>query len=126
MQWRIDRDVASRVSCTGRQSSGSTRTIEAPYAAGYIGLLGSRRKQAVLTKALTAAGVPAESLARIRVPVGLAIGAETPEEIAVSVAAELVAWRRGGELLHQLQELRQRVRPQRSGDLDPERPDEPG
>ena len=68
----------------------------APSAAGYIGLLGSRRKQAVLTKALTAAGVPAESLARIRVPVGLAIGAETPEEIAVSVAAELVAWRRGG------------------------------
>jgi len=67
----------------------------APSAAGYIGLLGSRRKQAVLTKALTAAGIPAESLARIRVPVGLAIGAETPEEIAVSVAAELVAWRRG-------------------------------
>src|SRR5438552_695444 len=68
----------------------------APSPAGYVGLLGSRRKQAVLTKALTAAGVPAESLARIRVPVGLAIGAETPEEIAVSVAAELIEWRRAG------------------------------
>ena len=66
----------------------------APSPAGYVGLLGSRRKQAVLSKALTAAGVPAESLARIRVPVGLPIGAETPEEIAVSVVAELVAWRR--------------------------------
>ncbi|PYO40471.1 MAG: hypothetical protein DMD29_06230, partial [Gemmatimonadetes bacterium] len=54
-----------------------------------------RRKQAVLSRALTAAGVPAQSLARIRVPVGLPIGAETPEEIAVSVVAELVAWRRG-------------------------------
>lgn len=63
--------------------------------ASYVGLLGSRRKRAVITKALTAAGVRAESLARVRVPVGLAIGAVTPEEIAVSVVAELIAWRRG-------------------------------
>jgi len=62
--------------------------------AGYVGLLGSRRKQAVITKGLTAAGVPAASLARVRIPVGLAIGAVTPEEIAVSVVAELIAWRR--------------------------------
>ncbi|HET9707036.1 MAG TPA: XdhC family protein [Gemmatimonadales bacterium] len=62
--------------------------------AGYVGLLGSRRKQAVVTKALQAAGVPAAALERVRVPVGLAIGAETPEEIAVSVTAELIAWRR--------------------------------
>jgi xanthine dehydrogenase accessory factor len=62
--------------------------------AGYVGLLGSRRKKAVVTKGLTAAGVPVESLARVRVPVGLAIGAITPEEIAVSVVAELIAWRR--------------------------------
>jgi xanthine dehydrogenase accessory factor len=62
--------------------------------AGYVGLLGSRRKRAVVTSALTAAGVPAEALARVRVPVGLAIGAVTPEEIAVSVVAELIAWRR--------------------------------
>ncbi|MGH7530485.1 MAG: XdhC family protein [Gemmatimonadales bacterium] len=62
--------------------------------AGYVGLLGSRRKKMVVTKGLTAAGVPAESLQRVRVPVGLAIGAVTPEEIAVSVVAELIAWRR--------------------------------
>ena len=62
--------------------------------AGYVGLLGSRRKRAVLTAALTAAGVPPAALARVRVPVGLAIGAVTPEEIAVSVVAELIAWRR--------------------------------
>jgi len=62
--------------------------------AGYVGLLGSRRKQAVVTKALQQAGIPAEALQRVRVPVGLAIGAETPEEIAVSVVAELIAWRR--------------------------------
>src|SRR5881397_1463039 len=63
--------------------------------AGYVGLLGSRRKKAVVTKGLTAAGVPPASLERVRVPVGLAIGAVTPEEIAVSVVAELIAWRRG-------------------------------
>jgi xanthine dehydrogenase accessory factor len=69
----------------------------APSPAGYVGLLGSRRKQAVLTKALTTAGVPAAALARVRVPVGLPIGAETPEEIAVSVVAELIEWRRRSE-----------------------------
>jgi xanthine dehydrogenase accessory factor len=62
--------------------------------AGYVGLLGSRRKKVVVTKGLTAAGVPARALQRVRVPVGLAIGAVTPEEIAVSVVAELIAWRR--------------------------------
>jgi len=62
--------------------------------AGYVGLLGSRRKKAVITKALTQGGVSAAALERVRVPVGLAIGAVTPEEIAVSVVAELIAWRR--------------------------------
>ena len=62
--------------------------------AGYVGLLGSRRKQAVIAKALGAAGISAAALQRVRVPVGLPIGAETPEEIAVSVTAELIAWRR--------------------------------
>jgi xanthine dehydrogenase accessory factor len=62
--------------------------------AGYVGLLGSRRKKQVVTKGLTKAGVPAHALKRVRVPVGVAIGAVTPEEIAVSVVAELIAWRR--------------------------------
>ena len=63
--------------------------------ASYVGLLGSRRKKAVVTKGLAAAGVPKPALERVRVPVGLPIGAVTPEEIAVSVVAELIAWRRG-------------------------------
>ena len=67
----------------------------ATSAAGYVGLLGSRRKKIVVTRGLKAAGVPAKSLQRVRVPVGLPIGAVTPEEIAVSVVAELIGWRRG-------------------------------
>jgi len=77
--------------------------------AGYVGLLGSRRKKAVITKGLTSVGVPASSLARVHVPIGLAIGAETPEEIAVSVVAELIAWRRGAAR----QDAPQRSRPTR-------------
>lgn len=65
-----------------------------PVGVGYVGLLGSERKRAVILKALGAAGAPAEALAAVRVPVGLEIGAVTPEEIAVSVTAELIAWRR--------------------------------
>jgi xanthine dehydrogenase accessory factor len=62
--------------------------------ADYVGLLGSKRKKAVITKALLTAGLPQAALDRVKVPVGLDIGAVTAEEIAVSVVAELVAWRR--------------------------------
>src|SRR4051812_23982417 len=67
----------------------------ATSAAGYVGLLGSRRKKIVVSKGLQAAGIPAKSLQRVRVPVGLPIGAVTPEEIAVSLVAELISGRRG-------------------------------
>jgi xanthine/CO dehydrogenase XdhC/CoxF family maturation factor len=65
--------------------------------APYVGVLGPRSRFKKLTTALEAAGyVPdAAALARVRSPVGLALGAETPEEIAVSVMGEIVAVRRG-------------------------------
>ncbi|BCR06765.1 dehydrogenase [Desulfuromonas versatilis] len=62
--------------------------------ARYIGLLGSRKKKAALRSFLEEQGLPAEAFGRIVTPVGLEIGAETPEEIAVSVVAQLVQWRR--------------------------------
>ncbi len=66
--------------------------------ARYVGMLGSRRKRAVMFRALEAAGVPGAALARVKTPVGLYIGADTPAEIAVSVVAELVRVRRTGTL----------------------------
>lgn len=60
----------------------------------YVGMLGSRRKVALTWKLLRSWGVPAEALRQIHAPVGLAIGADSPEEIAVSVVAELIAVRR--------------------------------
>jgi xanthine dehydrogenase accessory factor len=62
--------------------------------ARYVGMLGSKRKRAVIFRALKAVGVPEEALARVRTPIGLDIGADTPAEIAVSVVAELVQVRR--------------------------------
>lgn len=63
--------------------------------ARYIGMIGSRRKQDAIYKALADEGVVPEKLTRVRSPIGLAIGARTPEEIAVSIAAELIAVRSG-------------------------------
>ena len=58
-------------------------------------MIGSRRKAELTRQRLAHKGFTAEEIARVRSPVGLAIGAETPEEIAVSILGELVAERRG-------------------------------
>jgi xanthine dehydrogenase accessory factor len=62
----------------------------------FIGLVGSRRHTGHHLEALRAKGVPEEVIARIQSPVGLDLGARTPEEIAISILAGLVAIRRGG------------------------------
>lgn len=61
--------------------------------AGYIGVIGSRRKAALTFERLRGDGWPEEALARVHTPIGIPIGAETPAEIAVSVAAQLIAHR---------------------------------
>src|SRR5208282_4025520 len=62
--------------------------------ARYIGMIGSRRKVISVYRALEKEGVPPDKFSRVYAPIGLEIGALTPEEIAVSIAAELVAVRR--------------------------------
>ena len=62
--------------------------------ARYIGMVGSRRKVIEFHKMLEAEGIAAAQLERVHSPVGLDIGALTPEEIAVSVVAEMIAVRR--------------------------------
>ncbi len=61
----------------------------------YVGMIGSRAKVRKIVDALRAEGTPADWIAAVHAPIGLQIGAVTPEEIAVSIVAELVAVRRG-------------------------------
>jgi xanthine dehydrogenase accessory factor len=63
--------------------------------AGFIGLLGSRRKRETLLRTLEDEGFDSAQRARVVTPVGLDIGAQTPEEIAVSIVGQLIAIRSG-------------------------------
>jgi xanthine dehydrogenase accessory factor len=74
------------------------RLIDAPALPRYIGMIGSRRRVRAAFGALLDAGYPRDTLSRVRAPIGIEIGAETPEEIAISIAAELVAVRRGCDI----------------------------
>ncbi|HUP51203.1 MAG TPA: XdhC family protein [Longimicrobiales bacterium] len=62
----------------------------------YIGMIGSRRRVRATYEKLVEEGFGRDLIDRIHAPVGLDVGAETPEEIAIAVAAELVMLRRGG------------------------------
>ena len=62
--------------------------VKKPYA--YIGMIGSRHKVSLVRDALAAAGVAQEVIDSVHMPIGLSIGAETPEEIAVSIMAEII------------------------------------
>ena len=65
--------------------------------ARYVGMIGSKRKTIEIYRQLTHEGVPAHLFERVHAPVGLDIGAITPEEIAVAITAELIAIRRHSE-----------------------------
>jgi len=65
--------------------------------AKYIGMIGSKRKTITIFRELTKEGIPSQLFERVHAPVGLDIGAITPEEIAVAITAELIAVRRHAE-----------------------------
>src|SRR5437588_2314642 len=79
---------------------GHTNDLEAlralaPRELRYLGLIGSRAKVARIYDALVADATPPEHLERVHAPIGLDIGAVTPQEIAVSILAELIAVKHG-------------------------------
>ena len=73
---------------------GLPHLLEKPFA--YLGVIGSRRRWASVRKQLEANHVASERLARVHAPMGLELEAETPEEIAVSILAEILMLRNGG------------------------------
>ncbi len=90
----IDEDDYILATTRGHSYDASIVERTAASRARYVGMLGSRRKKEIIWKALREAGVPSEHLERVRTPIGLDIGADTPGEIAVSVVAELIRrWR---------------------------------
>jgi xanthine dehydrogenase accessory factor len=78
--------------------------ILAPSRARYVGLVASRRRAAVVREALLGKGLLRETVDRIQNPAGMDISAHTPEEIALSVMAEVTRTRRGGEPVPRLHE----------------------
>lgn len=65
--------------------------------AAYIGVIGSKRRWLTAANALRERGVTDEQLERVHAPIGLELNAETPEEIAISIMAEIIMRRRGGD-----------------------------
>ena len=61
----------------------------------FIGMIGSMRKIMTMKKNLQNRGIPKEAFNKLQAPIGLDIGAETPEEIAISIAAEMIAAKKG-------------------------------
>jgi xanthine dehydrogenase accessory factor len=68
----------------------------APTAAGYVGMIGSKRKIKLIYEDLVAKGISEEVLAKVHAPLGLEIGSQTVAEIAISIVAELIACRNLG------------------------------
>ena len=90
-------EEGARYVVVSTQGRGDEAALLAALAADvdYVAFVGSRKKAAALKAALAERGVAAERLARLKAPAGLDLGAITPDEIAISILAEIVAVRRG-------------------------------
>ena len=94
----VSRSTAHLPNLTTRGSAGDIAGLPSlmKTPARYIGVIGSRKRWLHTRKALIEKGVPEEDLDRIHSPMGLELQAETPEEIAVSIMAEVLQIRNGG------------------------------
>ena len=90
---RITEDDLVVITTAGHRGDFEVLSLVLPLQPSYIGCIGSRRKAMTVSTRLLEAGFPATEIARIHSPIGLAIGAQTPAEIAVSICAELIAHR---------------------------------
>jgi xanthine dehydrogenase accessory factor len=89
----IDADSFIVILTRGHQYDREVLEQAVKTSAGYIGMISSRRKKQAIYEALMSGGVKQEVLEKVHSPIGLEIGGETPEEIAVSIIAELISER---------------------------------
>lgn len=94
---RLDEDDYVIAATRGHSYDATIVQLTAASPARYVGMLGSKRKRAVIFRVLEKAGLDPAQLKRVRSPIGVEIGADDPAEIAVSVVAELIRSRRLGE-----------------------------
>ena len=94
-RYPFDEHAYAVIVTRGHRHDGAALSAVVDAPARYVGLIGSRRKVRTILADLRDKGVSRASLGRVHAPIGLEIGAVTVEEIAVSIAAELVAVRRG-------------------------------
>lgn len=94
--FHITRNTAVIIATRGHNFDDVALETAARSEAGYVGLVGSRRKVILIYEQLLKRGVPLERVREIRSPIGLDIRARTPEEIGVSIMAEVVQFRLGG------------------------------
>jgi xanthine dehydrogenase accessory factor len=83
----------------GHKHDETSLRLVAPTDAAYVGMIGSKRRVGAVLKHLVEDGIDRGAVERVHTPIGLDIGAETPEEIAVSIMAEIIQARRGGSAL---------------------------
>ena len=95
--YAVNRSSAIVIVTRGHKYDYQALSAAAKSDAFYVGLMGSRRKVALIYRQLLEEGVPAERLRAVHAPIGLDIGAVTPEEIAVSIIAEVTMCRLGGD-----------------------------
>jgi xanthine dehydrogenase accessory factor len=91
-------DANSYVVCVtrGHKHDETSLRLVAASGAAYVGMIGSKRRVGAVLQHLIDDGVDPQAISRVRTPIGLDIGAETPEEIAVAIMAEIIQARRGG------------------------------
>jgi xanthine dehydrogenase accessory factor len=91
-------DASTYVVCVtrGHRHDETSLRLVAQSEAAYVGMIGSKRRVGAVLQHLVEDGIDPQAVERVHTPIGLDIGAETPEEIAVSVMAEIIMARRGG------------------------------
>ncbi len=93
---KVNKNSYIVIACRGHELDQRVLEWAAMTEARYVGMIGSKKKVRAIFENLSEKGIPAERLAAVHAPIGLDIHSETPEEIAVSIVAQLIKARRQG------------------------------